>query len=61
MKFGTALGASAANGYSRVGMAGLCYDTQPVEVTLFSVDMLNKNAVCLVVRLLSGKTSVQTP
>ena len=28
MKLGTALGASAANGYSRVRMAGLCYDTQ---------------------------------
>jgi hypothetical protein len=35
-------GASAANGQLRVRMAGLCYDTQPVEAMPFPVAMLDK-------------------
>ena len=36
------LGASAANGQLRIRMAGLCYDTQPVEAMPFPVPMPDK-------------------
>jgi len=39
---GTALGARAANGYLCIRMARLCYDTPPVEVMPFPIDMPEK-------------------
>jgi hypothetical protein len=41
------LGASAANGYLRIRIAGLCYDTQHVEAMLLPVDIPDKTPCAL--------------
>jgi hypothetical protein len=40
-------GASAAHGQLRIRMAGLCYDTQPVEAMPLPVDILDKTLCAL--------------
>jgi hypothetical protein len=40
-------GASTAHGYLRICMAGLCYDTQPVEAMTFPVAMPDKTPCAL--------------